>query len=50
MSKADAQKERDLDASLRDPPKLPAHLAAHDRRASRVDVDVRFPSSSHAIC
>jgi hypothetical protein len=29
-----------MDALLKDPAKLPAHLQYHDRRASRVDVDV----------
>lgn len=36
----DVKKERELDASLKDPPKLPWHLHEHERRASRVDVDV----------
>ena len=35
------QKEKDLDKLLKDPKPLPAHLAHHERRASRVDVDVR---------
>ena len=40
-SAKDLQKERDLDALLKDPLKLPPHLQHHERRASRVDVDVR---------
>ena len=40
-SAKDLQKERDLDALLRDPLKLPPHLQHHERRASRVDVNVR---------
>lgn len=35
------QKENDLDKLLKDPKPLPAHLQHHERRASRVDVDVR---------
>ncbi|KAF6752782.1 Rad17 cell cycle checkpoint protein-domain-containing protein [Ephemerocybe angulata] len=41
----DIQKERELDARLKDPPKLPAHLSEHDRRASRVDVDTIYADS-----
>ena len=40
-SAKDLQKERDLDALFKDPLKLPPHLQHHERRASRVDVDVR---------
>lgn len=29
-----------MDALLKDPAKLPVHLEYHDRRASRVNVDV----------
>ena len=36
----DIKREQELDKKLRDPPKLPEHLREHDRKASRVDVDV----------
>ena len=36
----DVERERRLDARLKDAPSLPSFLAEHDRRASRVDVDV----------
>jgi hypothetical protein len=39
-SKADAQKERELDEKLINPLPLPPHLDEHERRASRVNVDV----------
>lgn len=45
LSKKDAEKEREADTRLPDPPLLPAHLLPHVRRTSRVDVDVRFPPS-----
>jgi len=38
----DLQKERAIDASLKAPTKLPPHLRHHERRMSRVDVDVRL--------
>ena len=41
----DLAKERDIDALLKDPPKLPPHLKEHERRCSRVDVDVSLPPS-----
>jgi cell cycle checkpoint protein len=37
----DIQRESDLDARLKNPPSHP-FLKMHDRRASRVDVDVRI--------
>jgi cell cycle checkpoint protein len=37
----DIQKDRELDARLKDPTGLPEHLGAEARRTSRVDVDVR---------
>lgn len=39
-SAKDKQRDRDFDARLRDPPKLPPHLQHHDRKPSRVDVEV----------
>jgi cell cycle checkpoint protein len=36
----DLKREKELDALLKDPIKLPSHLQHHERRASRVDVDV----------
>jgi len=44
-SAKDIQREKDLDAAFGDPPPLPVHLSRHDRRTSRVDVDVRFSPS-----
>jgi cell cycle checkpoint protein len=41
-SAKDTQKEKMLDALIPDPSKLPEWLSDHDRRASRVDVDVRI--------
>ncbi|KAJ3527217.1 hypothetical protein NMY22_g9870 [Coprinellus aureogranulatus] len=41
----DIQKEREIDTQLKDPAKLPRHLAEHDRRASRVDVDGIYADS-----
>ncbi|KAJ7064870.1 Rad17 cell cycle checkpoint protein-domain-containing protein [Mycena amicta] len=41
----DIQKDKDLDATLRDLPKLPSHLSAHARRTSRVNVDVLYADS-----
>ena len=37
----DLQKEREIDALIKDPKKLPSHLQSQERRASRVDIDVR---------
>lgn len=39
-SKRDIERERELDKKLKDPPDCPNWLNDHDRRASRVDVDV----------
>lgn len=48
-TKADVQRDLDIDRRLRDPAPLPAHLIAHSRRALREDVEVLRPaSSSHA--
>lgn len=41
----DLAKERDIDALLKDPPKLPPHLEEHERRCSRVDVDTLYADS-----
>ncbi|TEB29646.1 Rad17-domain-containing protein [Coprinellus micaceus] len=41
----DIQKDREIDAQLKDPAKLPSHLSEHDRRASRVDVDAIYADS-----
>lgn len=40
-SAKDIQREKELDAALFDPPSLPSHMGEHERRTSRVDVDVR---------
>jgi cell cycle checkpoint protein len=44
-SAKDIQREKDLDAALEDPPPLPPYMSDHERRTSRVDVDVRLLSS-----
>ena len=41
MSAKEVKKGQELDASLMDPPPLPDFLKVHERRRSRVDVDVR---------
>ncbi|KAJ7211337.1 Rad17 cell cycle checkpoint protein-domain-containing protein [Mycena pura] len=41
----DMQKERDLDALLKDPQKLPSFLDSHARRTSRVNVDLLYADS-----
>ncbi|KAF8154728.1 Rad17 cell cycle checkpoint protein-domain-containing protein [Crassisporium funariophilum] len=41
----DLLRERDIDALLKDPTKLPPHLAHHERRTSRVDVDMLYADS-----
>ena len=48
-SSKDIQKEKMLDTLIPDPPKPPAWLSDHDRRASRVDVDVRICDLSPCI-
>jgi len=44
----DLQKEREIDALIKDPKKLPSHLQSQERRASRVDIDVRQSSLSNS--
>ncbi|KAJ7720282.1 Rad17 cell cycle checkpoint protein-domain-containing protein [Mycena maculata] len=41
----DIQKDKELDATLKDPPKLPSFLAEHARRTSRVNVDLLYADS-----
>ncbi|KAJ6617530.1 Rad17 cell cycle checkpoint protein-domain-containing protein [Mycena sp. CBHHK59/15] len=41
----DIQKDKDLDATLKDPPVLPSFLADHARRTSRVNVDMLYADS-----
>jgi len=41
----DLKREKELDAILKDPARLPSHLQHHERRASRVDIDV----SNHTL-
>jgi cell cycle checkpoint protein len=36
----DLIRERELDGRLKEPPKLPTFHRDHERRASRVDIDV----------
>ncbi|KAF7377832.1 Rad17-domain-containing protein [Mycena sanguinolenta] len=44
-SAKDIQKDKDLDATLKDPPNLPSHLSEHTRRTSRVNVDLLYADS-----
>jgi cell cycle checkpoint protein len=39
-SAKDREREKRQDALIKDPPKLPEWLGYHERKASRVDVDV----------
>ncbi|KAF7368901.1 Rad17-domain-containing protein [Mycena venus] len=41
----DIQRDKDLDATLKDPPKLPSYLSSHARRRSRVNVDLLYADS-----
>ncbi|KAJ7694789.1 Rad17 cell cycle checkpoint protein-domain-containing protein [Mycena rosella] len=41
----DIQRDRELDATLKDQPKLPPFLADHARRTSRVNVDLLYADS-----
>jgi len=43
--KRDVERDKVIDAHLKDPPKLPKHLSAHDRKASRVDVEALYADS-----
>ena len=44
-SAKDIRRDQDLDSRIKDPPPLPPHLRDHERKASRVDVEVcRFYS------
>jgi cell cycle checkpoint protein len=45
-SAKDIQREKELDARTGDPPPLPVYLSSHERRTSRVDVDVRLAHPS----
>jgi cell cycle checkpoint protein len=40
-TKADIQRDKDLDAALFDQPSLPSHLQDHERRTLREDIDVK---------
>ncbi|PSR78076.1 hypothetical protein PHLCEN_2v7593 [Hermanssonia centrifuga] len=44
-SAKDRERDRGLDAKLKDPTKLPTHLREHDRKASRVDVEILYADS-----
>ncbi|KIY72588.1 Rad17-domain-containing protein [Cylindrobasidium torrendii FP15055 ss-10] len=44
-SAKDVQREKDLDASLKDKPLLPEWLGEHDRRTSRVDINDIYADS-----
>lgn len=44
-AKKDIERDKALDTRLKDPPKLPRHLSAHDRKASRVDVEALYADS-----
>ena len=39
-SAKDIRRDKEIDAGLKDPPPLPPHLKDHERKASRVDVEV----------
>ncbi|KAH9949687.1 Rad17-domain-containing protein [Amylocystis lapponica] len=41
-SKKDIQRDKELDARIKNPPALPSHLEEHERRASRVDVETLY--------
>ncbi|KAI0764825.1 P-loop containing nucleoside triphosphate hydrolase protein [Fomes fomentarius] len=41
-SAKDLRRDKELDAGLKDPPPLPAHFEQHERRASRVDVEMLY--------
>ncbi|KII85455.1 hypothetical protein PLICRDRAFT_56696 [Plicaturopsis crispa FD-325 SS-3] len=41
----DIQREKEIDARLKDPPSLPPFLADHERPTSRVDVDTLYADS-----
>ncbi|KAF5364897.1 hypothetical protein D9758_008126 [Tetrapyrgos nigripes] len=45
-SPRDARKEQELDKRLKDPPKLLPHLSEHDRKASRVDINMLTASNA----
>ncbi|KAF9462541.1 Rad17 cell cycle checkpoint protein-domain-containing protein [Collybia nuda] len=44
-SAKDIQREKTVDAQLKDPPKLPSHLKEHERRPSRINADVLYADS-----
>lgn len=44
-SAKDIQREKAMDALLKDPPKLPTYLQEHERRTSRIDVDRLYADS-----
>ncbi|THH32320.1 hypothetical protein EUX98_g1842 [Antrodiella citrinella] len=44
-SKKDIERDKAIDVGLKDPPNLPKHLKAHDRKASRVDVEALYADS-----
>ncbi|KDQ55490.1 hypothetical protein JAAARDRAFT_195860 [Jaapia argillacea MUCL 33604] len=44
-TKKDIQRDKELDAKIKDPPPLPSHLQLHDRRSSRVDIDAIYGDS-----
>ncbi|KAH8096805.1 Rad17 cell cycle checkpoint protein-domain-containing protein [Cristinia sonorae] len=44
-AKKDIERDKAVDARLKDPPKLPKHLGVHERKASRVDVEALYADS-----
>ena len=42
-SAKDIRRDQEIDSRLKDPRPLPPHLAEHERKPSRVDVEVRYP-------
>lgn len=43
--KKDIERDKAIDARLKDPPRLPQHLAHHERKASRVDIEALYADS-----
>ncbi|KAI0079145.1 Rad17-domain-containing protein [Panus rudis PR-1116 ss-1] len=44
-SAKDVHRDKELDAKLKDPPKLPPHLSSHDRPPSRVNIESLYADS-----
>ncbi|TCD62712.1 Cell cycle checkpoint protein rad17 [Steccherinum ochraceum] len=44
-AKKDIERDKAIDARLKDPPKLPKHLSSHNRKPSRVDIEALYADS-----